>query len=116
MITIYYNAQCQFELTEEEFGKFKKAIADGFKHVLISRLDVELSGSYTWAGKKPKSMEINEPMCLPDGTRVVKKFGEIKTLDNTIIDRNWYFSKYGKDIEELVTTVKKYKARPKKLK
>jgi hypothetical protein len=111
MITVFYNTNCHFDLTEEEFAFFKQKLAEGWKHVRINRINAEISGSYLWAGEKPQSMKKNEVMFLPDGLRVkYNNFGElVGSEDNIRVDCGYYRSRYGKDIDELLIPFEEWK-------
>lgn len=82
-MTVYYDKESQFDLTEEEFIKALPAFESG-KNVWIERLKVHLTPFYKWAGEKPKAA-ITQGR-LHDGTRVIKRFGEWKDVANPDIN------------------------------
>lgn len=89
MMTIYYDGNTKFELTEEEFKNALPAFNQG-KNVWVERLQVHLTPFYKWAGKKP--LTSNTEGYLHDGTKVIKKFGIwVDAKDSNIkLDYNYY--------------------------
>ena len=63
--------QTQFQLTEDEFKKFTKALENS-KMVWIPRLEVFLTDKFIWAGQKPASPDRR---LLNDGGYAIRKFG-----------------------------------------
>lgn len=87
-MTIYYDHQNQFQLTDEEFAKALPAFEQG-KNVWIARLQVHLTPYYKWAGKKPVDPDRRQ---LHDGNFAIKRFNEwySEKAPNIKIDLKYY--------------------------
>lgn len=90
MKTIFYGKNYLFELNDEEFKAFIKALETS-KRVWIPRLKVFLSDMFIWAGDKPEYLS-SDQRTLHDGTRAVLRFGRwVSETDESIkIDLSYY--------------------------
>lgn len=87
MKKVFYSQSSQFELKDEEFNSFIKALNNS-KRVYIPRLGVFLSDMFIWAGEKPVS---KDKIKLHDGGYAVKKFGEwVDERNGAKLDLNYY--------------------------
>lgn len=88
MKTIYYSKEHQFELSDEEFQHFIKEIQTK-KAVYIERIGTFITGSFIWAGNKPKDLTTGR---LHDGVRVKKVYGQwVDFFNETVrIDPAYY--------------------------
>jgi len=88
MITAYYGATAQFELTEDEFKQAMEAWNNG-QGIFLPRIGAYLSKNVIWAGEKPQ--DPNERY-LSDGTRVIKRFGAWTVADDPtrVVDESYY--------------------------
>jgi len=87
MKIVYYSANYQFELTDEEFESFIEK-SETAKKVWIPRLQVFLSDMFIWAGEKPENPN---KMRLHDGCVAVRKFGKwVDQYSGTSLDPHYY--------------------------
>lgn len=93
---IYYDAQNQFNLTDEEFKKALPVFEQG-KNVWIERLQVHLTPYYKWAGRKPENS--NRRLLNDGGYAVYHNFAwrPEKNLD-AVLDLK-YYPEITKDID-----------------
>jgi len=92
---VYYSADSQFNLTDEEFKKALPAFNSG-KNVWVERLGVHLSPFYKWAGKKP---EDNNRRVLSDGSVAINKFGTwVDEKDENVKYNLMHYPELAKDL------------------